>query len=81
MDFSDILERSIRAVDAEIEAARARPARDVLSNGILKPQKESVHGARYVFPSTQQGLKFAESVKVTVDSAVLEASVTDSDDE
>jgi len=81
VDFSDILERSIRAVDAEIVAVRARPARDVLTDGRLKPRKESVHGARYVFPSTQQGLKYAEAVKVTVGSGVLEASVTETDDE
>jgi hypothetical protein len=80
VDFSDILERSIRAVDAEIVAVRARPARDVLTDGRLKPRKESVHGARYVFPSTHQGLKYAESVKVTIGSAIWEVSVTDTDD-
>lgn len=81
MDFSDALERSIRAVDAEIEAVRLRPARDVLVDGRLKPQKEPTHGASYVFPSTQQGLKFAEAVKVTMETAVVDASVVDSDDE
>jgi hypothetical protein len=80
VDFSDILERSIRAVDAEIVAVRARPARDVLTDGRLKPRKESVHGARYVFPSTHQGLKYAESVKVTIGSAIWEVSVSDTDD-
>lgn len=81
MDFSDALERSMRAVDAEIEAVRLRPARDVLTDGRLKPHKESAHGAHYVFPSTQQGLKYAESVKVMLDSATLDAAVVDSDED
>lgn len=81
MEFSEVLERCLNAVDAEIEAVRTRPARDVLADGRLQKRKEPVEGAYYMFASTQQGLKFAEVVTARYEGSVYETSIADSDDE
>lgn len=81
MSVSELLANCVQAVDAEIDAVKLRPARDVLFDGQLLFTSESTKGASYRFKSTQLGLKFADVVKARLGESVYEVSIPDSDDE
>ena len=81
MQVSELLTNCVQAVDAEIDAVKVRPARDVLFDGQQLFTSESTKGASYRFKSTQLGLKFADVVKARLGESVYEVIIPDSDDE
>ncbi len=77
----ELLSVCIEAIDAEIDAVKLRPAKDVLFDGQILNRPDSEKGATYRFKSTQVGLKFADVVKARLGESVYEVSVSDSDEE
>jgi hypothetical protein len=81
MRATELLPECITAIDAEIDAVKLRPAKDVLFDGQLLNRPATEKGAVYRFKSTQVGLKFAETIKARYRESVYEVTLTDSDEE
>lgn len=81
MRTTDILPACITAIDAEIDAVKLRPAKDVLFDGQVLNRPNIEKGAVYRFKSTQLGLKFAEKITARYKESVYEVTLSDSDDE
>ena len=69
-DIQKLIDKAIRALDAEIKAVREKPSSDVLFNGVkCKTQPED--GVDYQFESYQQSIRFAEEIRALIDEKEL----------
>ncbi|WP_340104522.1 DEAD/DEAH box helicase [Rhodohalobacter sp. 8-1] len=69
-DIQKLLDKAIRALDAEIKAVREKPSSDVLFNG-TKCKAQPEDGVDYQFESHQQSIRFAEEIRALIDEKEL----------
>lgn len=65
-DIQKLIDKAIRALDAEIKAVREKPSSDVLFNG-SKCKIQPEDGVDYQFESHQQSIRFAEEIRALID--------------
>ncbi len=75
-----LLDRCLAALDSEIEAVKAKPARERLADGIRIPYQAAEGLAAYRFETPIQGLRFAESIRAEWGGNRFESHLTDADD-
>ena len=69
-DIQKLIDKAIRALDAEIKAVREKPSSDVLFNGV-KCKTQPEEGVDYQFESYQQSIRFAEEIRALIDEKEL----------
>ncbi|HKL15258.1 MAG TPA: AAA domain-containing protein, partial [Balneolaceae bacterium] len=69
-DIQKLIDKAIRALDAEIKAVREKPSSDVLFNGV-KCKTQPEEGVDYQFESYQQSIRFAEEIRALIDDKEL----------
>jgi len=70
---------ALQALDLEIEAVLQNPSSEVLSNGEYQPRSGTSEQFDYKFRTATQSLRFAESVKTTIDDKVVSLPVLTTD--